>query len=173
MPGARVVYITGFMGSGKTSTGRKLAIALGWSFIDLDHEIEKKQDKTITEIFSSYGEPYFRDLEYEALRSIDLKSDIVISVGGGAPCFRDNLLFMKRTGKVIYLKMTVEQLEARLKGKKAKRPLLSFVNEANLRQYITAKLEERESWYNQASVIFAGENWDIDIIAERIKMAFI
>jgi shikimate kinase len=171
MPGVKVVYITGFMGCGKTSTGRKLATVLGWSFIDLDHEIERKENQTIKEIFSDHGEAYFRELEYKVLRGIELYSDSVISVGGGASCFRDNMKFMKSKGLVIYLKMTPEQLEIRLRGKKAKRPLLMLIDEADLQQFIYNKLLEREIWYNQASFIFEGGDWDINAIAGKISVA--
>jgi shikimate kinase len=88
MPGIRKVYIIGFMGSGKTTAGKKLAKVLGWSFIDLDKKIEEKAGKRIPEIFSQDGENYFRKIESETLKGIEYETDTVVSTGGGAPCYR-------------------------------------------------------------------------------------
>ena len=104
------IYIIGFMGSGKTTAGKKLAAALKWSFIDLDLEIEKSQGKSISEIFSGPGEQLFRQIESETLHSLHIESDTVISIGGGTPCFCGNMDFMKKNGLVIYLRMTPVQL---------------------------------------------------------------
>jgi shikimate kinase len=94
---SRKVYIIGFMGSGKTTTGKKLASMLGWSFIDMDKKIEEYTGKKITELFSNYGEEYFRNIESEVLRKLKSETDVVISTGGGTPCHGSNMDFMLET----------------------------------------------------------------------------
>jgi len=169
MPRHKRIYIIGFMGSGKSTAGKKLAAALKWSFIDLDNEIEKLQGKTISEIFSGSGEEMFRLIESETLHSLNIEGDTVISVGGGAPCFSQNMEFMKETGIVIYLRMTPGQLKSRLSGETGERPLLKGVTRANILEYITNKLSEREMVYNQASVIIDGMDLDIKLLVEKIR----
>lgn len=169
MPQFRRIYIVGFMGSGKTTTGKKLAAGLHWSFIDLDREIEETAGKTIIEIFSDSGEEFFRKLESETLRHLNIQRDTVISVGGGAPCFSNNMDFMNKTGIVIYLRMTPRQLKSRLSGKPGERPLLKDIAKNDLHQYIGEKLSEREEYYNKALIIIGGINLDIKVLINKIK----
>ena len=124
MPDNQIVYIIGFMGSGKSTAGKKLASLLGWSFIDLDKKIEEHTGKTIPEIFSQHGENYFRNVEAEVLRSLESQTKTVISTGGGTPCHGDNMDFMLETGLTLYLKLTSDQLKSRLSESKGERPLL-------------------------------------------------
>jgi shikimate kinase len=170
MPQFKRIYIIGFMGSGKSTAGKKLAAGLGWTFIDLDRKIEDIVGKTITEIFSDSGEEFFRELESEALRSIDIQRDSVISVGGGTPCFSNNMDFMNNTGIVIYLKMTPQQLKSRLSGEPDVRPLLKGLEENNLHQYIEKKLLEREKYYNQALMIINGINLNIKKLIDQVNI---
>src|SRR5665647_886628 len=100
-----LVYIIGFMGSGKTTAGKKLAAALGWSFIDLDKKIEEHTGKIIPDIFSQNGEVWFRNVEAEVLRSLNELTNTVISTGGGAPCHDDNMDYMLETGFTVYIKL--------------------------------------------------------------------
>lgn len=169
MPAASKVYIIGFMGSGKTTAGRKLASVLEWSFADLDETIEKEQGKSIEKIFSESGEDYFRGLEYKALRDLGSARNIVISTGGGAPCYHGNIDFMKKTGIVIYLKMTVGEIIRRLKGQQDSRPLVKGLEGEKLIGYIEKKLLEREPYYNQAIITENGSDPDIARLAEKIK----
>jgi len=159
----RKIYIIGFMGSGKTTTGKKLATALGWSFIDLDNKIEEEAGKTIPELFSEYGEEYFRNTESEVLKSLKCQADTVISTGGGAPCHSDNMKFMLDTGLTIYLKLTPVQLCSRLSESGGERPLIKDLDPENLLKFIKEKLSVRERWYNQA--VITSEGIDIDISA--------
>lgn len=169
MPVTSKVYIIGFMGSGKTTAGKKLAFALGWSFADLDETIEKEQKKSIEKIFSESGEDYFRRLEYLALRSFDNARNIVISTGGGAPCYTGNIDFMKKTGIVIYLKMAVGEILRRLEGQQDSRPLVKGLEGERLVEYIEKKLTEREPYYNQATITEDGYAVDIQKLAEKIR----
>jgi len=165
----RRVYITGFMGCGKTTAGKKLASELKFSFIDLDHEIEHKEKRAISEIFSVSGEAYFRKSESETLRELDIVADTVVATGGGAPCHGDNLLYMKGTGIVVYIKMTPMQLADRLGDMSNKRPLLKNLKEGEMVEYISAKLREREPFYNQATIIVDGIHLDIKSLSEMIQ----
>ncbi|MGQ9619828.1 MAG: shikimate kinase, partial [Bacteroidales bacterium] len=141
------------MGSGKTTAGKKLASLTGWKFIDLDSEIEKKEDKSIPEIFSTLGEDYFRKTEAETLRSIKPDKSVIIATGGGAPCFYGNMDYMLSSGIVIYLKLTPGQLKQRLETDNTERPLLKEITDEKLPGFIEKKLEERENFYNRAHII--------------------
>jgi shikimate kinase len=169
----RIVYITGFMGCGKTTAGKKLASALNFSFIDLDHEIEKKEHRPVSDIFAHSGEDYFRKAESETLRDLDIRADTVISTGGGTPCHGDNLLFMKKTGVLVYLKMTPRQLTSRLGDTAGKRPLLKDLKESELVDFITEKLKVREPFYEQATLIVDGVSLDIRLLSEKILNLFL
>jgi len=169
MSEARRIYIIGFMGSGKTTAGKKLASSLGWEFIDLDKEIENKTGETIPDIFSASGEEYFRKLEAEILTHLTTKTDTIISTGGGTPCYGKNMDFMLETGLVIYIKMTPGQLKSRLEGSSVSRPLLSNKTGKELQQFISDKLTEREKYYLKASVVVAGISLDISTLYDKIR----
>ena len=113
---ASKIFLIGFMGSGKSTAGRKLASQLNWSFIDLDEKIQKMEGMKIPDIFSIKGEPYFRKLETQALQELKLETNTVISTGGGTPCFGDNMDFMLDFGLTIYIRMTPVSLKNRLEG---------------------------------------------------------
>jgi shikimate kinase len=164
-----IVYIIGFMGSGKSTAGRKLSSILGWSFIDLDNKIEENTGKTISEIFSQYGEDYFRKTEADILRNLKSNSDSVISTGGGTPCYNDNMDYMLETGLTIYLKLTPGQLKSRLSGSKGERPLIKGLDEESLMVFIHEKLDYREKWYNRAEIIIEGINPDINLLQNLVK----
>jgi shikimate kinase len=168
----RKVYITGFMGCGKTTAGKKLASLLDWQFLDLDELLEKQYKKSIEEIFMLSGEKTFREYESAILHNLNIEVDTIISVGGGAPCFGDNLEYMKSTGKIIYLKMTPSQLKTRLLEDKKPRPLLKGLNEQDLEKFIELRLAERELFYMQAVLIEDGSDLDIKILAEKVKQLF-
>jgi shikimate kinase len=174
MPLSHIVYMIGFMGSGKSTAGKKLASGLGWSFIDLDKKIEETTGKTITEIFADHGESYFRNVESELLRSLQSQSDTVISAGGGTPCYGNNMDFMLATGATVYLKLTPGQLKCRLSGSQDKRPLLRGMNDDALLEFIKEKLAIREKWYNRAEIIVEGYDTDIQnlqvLIIEKLGL---
>jgi shikimate kinase len=172
MPGGRKVYIIGFMGSGKTTAGKKLAAVLGWTFFDLDKKIEEKAGKSIPEIFSQEGENYFRVIESEALKTIEYDTDAVVSTGGGTPCYADNMDFMLKTGLTVYLKLTPVQLRSRLSGSKGERPLIKNLGKEELLGFIEEKLHSRERWYNRAEISVEGIDIDIKNLSSMVKSAF-
>jgi shikimate kinase len=173
MPGGRKVYITGFMGSGKTTAGKKLAAVLGWTFIDLDKKIEEKAGKSIPEIFSQDGEDHFRKIESEALKVIENEIDAVVSTGGGTPCYADNMDYMMATGLTVYLKLTPLQLLNRLSGSKEERPLIKNLDKNELLNYIIEKLQFRESWYCRADISIEGKDLDIKDFSSLVLAAFL
>jgi shikimate kinase len=148
------IFLIGYMGAGKTTIGRLLAANLKLSFYDLDNFIEKRFHKTINDIFAEKGEDGFRIIEKEVLHEIGEYENVVISVGGGAPCFFDNSDFMNRMGQSIYLKVNPEVLAARLFVGKHSRPLLKDKSEDEIREFISLSLQKREPFYNLASLIF-------------------
>ncbi|MGA1978400.1 MAG: shikimate kinase [Bacteroidales bacterium] len=162
MPGKSLIYIIGFMGSGKSTAGKKLASLLGWSFIDLDKRIEELAGKTIPEIFSSDGEDKFRQFETEVLKSMRSFTKYVVSTGGGTPCHGNNMDFMLETGFTVYLKMTPGQLEERLLESSGERPLIKNVPDDKLYDFIEKKLDEREKYYSRANIIVEGIGLDIN-----------
>jgi shikimate kinase len=169
MSESRRIYIIGFMGSGKTTAGKKLASSLKWNFLDLDIEIEHKTGKSINDIFSDYGEEHFRKLEAELLTSIITEKDTIISTGGGTPCYGNNMEFMLKTGLVIYIRMTPGQLKSRLESSSISRPLINNLKDSELLQFISDRLSEREKYYLRASVIVNGIDLDISALHNKIK----
>lgn len=142
------IVLIGFMGSGKTTLGRWIAREHGYTFLDTDDMIELKQQRSINDIFASEGEEYFRNLETDMIKSLADRDDkVVISVGGGLPVREVNRKFMRRAGKVVYLRTSVDELEKRLKGD-TKRPLLAG---GNVREKIIALMDKREALYLDAA----------------------
>jgi len=164
-----LVYIIGFMGSGKSTAGRKIAASLGWTFIDLDRKIEEFTGKTIPQIFSEDGEEKFRQLETDALQIFKSEINTVISTGGGTPCHGNNIDVMLSTGLVVYLKMTPDQLASRLLESAGQRPLLKNIPDDKLGDFISKKLASREKWYKRAHIIISGMNLDISHLKTMIR----
>ncbi len=145
------------MGVGKTTAGRELAKVMNLEFIDLDHFIQTRYNKTIAQLFEEGGEEKFREIEHNVLKEIADFEDVVVSTGGGAPCFFDNINVMNKAGTTVYLKATPELLAARLNTCKEKRPLIKDKNEEELLAFVAANLEKREPFYGQAKVVFETE----------------
>ncbi|MEJ5301910.1 MAG: shikimate kinase [Bacteroidales bacterium] len=147
------IYLVGYMASGKTYTGPRLAEALGYNFLDLDEMFENKYRISIQKFFQKYGESAFRPLERELLHSTFQLQQHVISTGGGTACFFDNMQLMNTYGLTVYLKQSTEALFHRLKLSKKPRPLIKDAGEAELRQQIENHLAERIPYYEQARII--------------------
>jgi len=151
------------MGSGKTTLAKKLAKKLKCSFYDLDHEIEATENLTITQIFEQKGEAYFRELEANFLKTILAKeTSFVMSVGGGTPCFYNNMELINDSGTSIYLKYNAGILTSRLINAKVKRPLIKNLNEEELKTFITNKLSERKVFYKQCNYTLEGNNLKVE-----------
>ncbi len=165
-----IVYIIGFMGSGKTTAGKKLASLLGWSFIDLDEEIVKETGKSIPDIFSGEGEEHFRNIESKVLKNLNPVNNTVISTGGGASCHNDNMEFMLNSGLTVYLKMTPSQLVSRLESSSDKRPLIKNMDKDSMLEYIEEKLIHREKWYGRAEISVDGFDLNIRALSGNHKV---
>jgi shikimate kinase len=151
------------MGSGKTTIGRRLANRLKFDFLDLDSQIEKHEKRSVDEIFSQSGETYFREIEHTCLLEISLlEKNLVISTGGGTPCFYNNIDIINQSGKSVYLQMHTHSLVKRIEYSKRERPLLKGMTEEEIEHFIETKLKEREKYYLQANFIIKGESLDMD-----------
>jgi shikimate kinase len=166
------IYLIGFMGVGKTSKGRKLAKKLGIRFADMDEIIEQQEGMSVQDIFALKGEERFREKEKEVLRQLgEAKEDMVISTGGGVPCFNNNMEYINSTGISVYLKMLPIALASRLsRSEKPSRPLLQNRTEDELLEFVTEKLSEREVFYLQSKVIVSAENLSISDLEDCLRL---
>ncbi len=146
----RRIILIGYMGSGKTTLGKALSKETGLMFYDLDWYIESRMRKTISELFAEMGEEGFRKVEYNMLHEVAEFEDVIISCGGGTPCFFDNMDYLNQQGDVVYLKATPETLYKHLQMARVERPLLKGKSQEELIDYITTHLQEREPYYQQA-----------------------
>jgi shikimate kinase len=146
----RRIIIIGYMGAGKTTVGRTLAQELNMPFYDLDWYIESRMRKTVKEIFDERGEEGFRLIEHNLLHEVAEFEDVIISCGGGAPCFYDNIDYMNQQGDTVYLKATPEVLYGHLKMGKSVRPLLQNKTSEEVKEFIDEQLVIREPFYNKA-----------------------
>ncbi len=164
-----IIFIIGYMGCGKSTIGKKLAWKLGYPFMDTDTIIEVIAEKSIAEIFESEGEECFRNMEHELLKEIIKNKNIVVSTGGGMPCFNNNMDIMNIAGTTVYIKMSHESLAKRLTQSKQKRPLLADIPLEELPETIKKNLSEREKFYNKAKLIMKGENFKIAELLEFLE----
>lgn len=162
------------MGCGKTSIGKKMAHQLNLPFIDVDKAIEQQEGMSISELFLTKGENSFRLLEHKFLSILLKKKSSIVSVGGGFPCFNNNLDEMKKMGCVIYLERNAKELTHRLlHSKKGQRPLLeSFLNEKDLLDYVESQLKIRELFYKQAHFVLDRNNQKIEQLIESALLFY-
>lgn len=149
------IVLLGYMGSGKTTVGKQLAERLEQQFLDLDDYIEQKEKMSVAEIFGNKGELYFRKKEHQYLNEVlEHRDDLVLSVGGGTPCYGKNLeTILKRSKNVFYLRVPIGQLTQRLSEQKAQRPLIRHIPDEELPEFIGKHLFERSEFYNQAHTV--------------------
>jgi shikimate kinase len=166
------IYLIGFMGAGKSHWGPRLAQEAGLRFYDLDREIEESQALTIDQLFTQQGEESFRILEKERLHLLtESHSQFVMACGGGTPCFLNNIEYMKRSGKVVWINPAVEVLARRLWSERMKRPLLRSVAEPELVDFIQQKMADRRLFYEQADVRISEETIDVTALLKTIQHA--
>lgn len=165
------IFLIGFMGCGKTRMGKNLSNKLEKPFVDIDTLIEHTQNQSIPEIFANQGENGFREIEKNILQVSAFADDAIISTGGGAPCFYDNMEWMNKNGLTIFIDPPVKVLADRLINAKTERPLVKNKSFEELLIFIEEKLNERRPFYEQAQITLKGVNLStedfLEILTEK------
>lgn len=162
------IFLLGYMGSGKSTIGKRLSERLKMNFVDFDSYIEEETGRSIAEIFENDGEEQFRQLEHDYLKKIIDMDNIVIALGGGTPCYHNNIELINKNGISVFISVSAEKLAQRLLKVKNKRPLIRNLNKKELRPFIEANLEERLPIYQKAHYIISTESYDEKQITEYI-----
>lgn len=144
------IILIGYMGAGKTTVGKQLADNLGLMFYDLDWYITSRMHRTVAQIFEESGEEGFRKVEHNMLHEVAEFENVVLSCGGGTPCFFDNMDYLNQQGETVYLKATPEVLYAHLKMGKTVRPLLLNKTPEEVEAFVKEQLAQREPYYLKA-----------------------
>ncbi len=165
------IILVGYMGSGKSTIGKKLSIFVGIPFYDLDEIIEEREQKSINSIFKENGEIYFRKIESQIFNEfISENNHFILALGGGTPCYANNHLALQNEDiHSYYLKTSVDTLTKRLYSEKENRPLISNLNSEELNEYIRKHLFDRNHYYLQSKYIINTDNKSIDEICEEIS----
>ena len=159
-------FLMGFMGCGKSSLGKKLASNLNMDFIDLDEKIEQLNNASVPDLFEQ-GEDYFRMVESKTLLScIEEYDSCLIALGGGTPCYNENLNIILNHGFSIYIQMSPEALYSRLKHRREGRPMIRDLDDDTLLSFIRSTLDKRETFYDQAHMKVDG----LSLKGERLKV---
>jgi shikimate kinase len=149
----KAIILVGYMCVGKTTVGRSLAKELGCQFYDLDWYIEERFRKKVPLIFAEQGEEKFRDLERRMLHEVAEFENVVVSCGGGTPCFFDNMEYMNQVATTVYMKASVDTILEHLRLSKGERPLLTGNSTEDLRTFVTEQLAARTPFYEQAKYV--------------------
>ncbi len=147
------IALIGYMCVGKTTVGRELAKRLGQTFYDLDWYIEERFHTKVPEIFAQYGEQHFRDVERRMLHEAAEFENIVLSCGGGTPCFFDNMEYLNSASTTVYLKASSKTILEHLGLSKGRRPLLEGKTPEELKTFVESQLAERETYYSRAQFV--------------------
>lgn len=166
------IVLLGYMASGKSAVGKILAKKMNLQFIDLDEFIEEREQLTIKELFDVKGEIYFRKIEGVYLQEIlNLSKKCIISVGGGTPCYGNNLKIIKENSISFYLKASINTIFDRLKHETSQRPLVATIGIGNLKEYIGKHLFERSFFYDQAKFTIAVNDKSLnEVVADIDKL---
>ncbi len=167
------MFIIGYMASGKTTFGRALARRTGMQFIDLDFYIEQRFRKSITDIFSEKGEEEFRRMETEMLREAGEFEGVIVSCGGGTPCFHNNMDYMLSKGDVVWLEASPERITERLMINSSRRPLMRGKTPEEIRMAVDEGLAKRIPFYSKANIRFNGEELEDRRQIDRTVNAFL
>lgn len=165
-----IISLIGYMGSGKSHVAKTLAKKNGKKIIDLDDEISFRLKQSIPEIFSHKGEIYFRKQERLVLHDLlNTETDAIISLGGGTPCYYDNIELINQHSESVFLRTSVPMLAQRILNERETRPLLSRITEEELPEFIAKHLFERNSFYSQAKYTVSTDHRTTDEVAEEIN----
>ena len=163
------IFLIGFMGSGKSTTGKKLAKRLGYEFMDTDELIVDRLGLSINEIFRQLGEEKFRENETGLLNELVSGNNFVVSTGGGLPCHGNNMDIINSHGCSVYLKVSSAALFSRLSPRKHKRPLIKNLSDEELRDFIENTLSERQAYYNKARLVVRGLDIDLEELVNMLN----
>ena len=165
------IVLLGYMASGKSSIGKRIAKSLNISFIDLDDYIIEKENQSIADIFSNKGEIYFRKIEHLYLKEIlENEKNFILSLGGGTPCYANNMELIKNSKATsIYLQGNVTTLVERLIKKKAKRPLIASLSNEQIPEFVAKHLFERRAFYELAEMTFKIDQKKKKEVAKEIE----
>lgn len=168
-----IISLIGYMGSGKSHISKVLSDKLQVKLIDLDHEISLKNKLTIPQIFEKRGEIYFRKQEREILEEIlATEKHLILSVGGGAPAYYDNIDVINQYSESIFLRTSVKTLSERLLKQKQKRPLIAKIPDEQLPEFIAKHLFERNYYYSKAKFTIDTDNKEVETIVQEIEDLF-
>ena len=164
------IILIGYMASGKTTIGKMVAEKLKVAHVDLDNLIENEVQLSVENIFREKGEIYFRKIEHILFKKlIESRESLIISTGGGTPCYADNHLFLNDEGVIsIYLKASVDLLYDRLLTENSKRPLVANKSEVELKDFIAKQLFERSYYYNKATFKISIDGKNQEVITSEI-----
>ena len=163
------IFLVGYMGAGKTTIGKVLSKMVGLTFIDLDYYIEGRFRKTVSQLFADRGEEGFRTIERNMLHEVAEFEDVLISTGGGTPCFFDNMAFMRQQGTTIYLQVSVDELANRLELCKQTRPVLKNRSGEELKAFVQESLASRSPFYEQAQITFNTDRLITEVDAKELS----
>ncbi|WP_139925352.1 shikimate kinase [Hymenobacter sp. DG01] len=164
------LFLIGMPGAGKTTLGRGLATAYQLPFLDLDEEIVRREQRSVSEIFAQDGEEYFRQREADVLREVVAAyPSLVLATGGGTPCFHHNLEVLLETGLTLYLAVPVEELVRRLQAVAASRPLLaSLPDAAGLELRLRETLAARQRFYDRAPLRCTAPTCSLEAVQQLV-----
>lgn len=151
------IFIIGYMAAGKTTFGKALARSTGLHHIDLDFYIEQRFHSTIKDLFATKGEAEFRRIEANLLREVGEFSDVVISCGGGTPCFGDNMEYMNSRGMTVCLKASDEVIADRIIRAGDRRPLMAGKSRDEILATIRSHKSIRDPFYSRAQISISGD----------------
>ncbi|CAA7386697.1 shikimate kinase [Chryseobacterium fistulae] len=164
-----IISLVGYMGSGKSHISKILSEKINFKLIDLDKEISRREELTISEIFEKKGEIYFRKLERETLEEIlSAKENIILSLGGGTPVYYNNMEIINQKSVSIFLKASISTLVERLSKQKEKRPLIAHISEDLLPEFIAKHLFERNEYYKLSQFSINTDTRDPEDIVNEI-----
>ena len=173
---AQRIILIGYMGAGKTTVGHALSKLTGMPFYDLDWYIETRMHRKVPQLFAEWGEEKFRQMEHNMLHEVAEFDKVILSCGGGTPCFFDNMDYMNQQGETIYLKASPEVLYGHLRVARVERPLLQNMTAEEMQEHIRQQLASREQYYEKAKHIvdvnqqtdFAHIKVTVDIIRKQL-----
>ncbi len=163
------IYLCGYMGAGKSSLAKKLALKLSWSAFDLDDAFEERYKISVGDFFNKYDEALFRRFESALLKETSGIDKAVIATGGGTPCFYDNMEWMNANGITVFVNISFKTAVNRILSSKKKRPLTLGKTEEELLQYVEKHYNDRLPYYNKAYVTIKGESININELVSLLN----